>query len=554
MHSKFFQLLLILGLSALGAHAQQNLDAQFDPLVEAQYQKPGAPGAAVLVAKKGQVVYHKAFGMANLELDVPLRTDHVFRIGSVTKQFTAAAILQLMEQGKLSLDDEITKFIPDYPTQGERITVEHLLTHTSGIKSYTGMKEFSPMQRRKDLMPLELVDFFKDQPMEFKPGTQWRYNNSGYILLGYIIEKVAGKPYGEYIAETLFKPLGMTRSYYGAVEPVIKNRVPGYSQADVEGTYANSPYLSMTQPYAAGSLLSTVEDLYIWNKALHGGKVLKPETLRKATAPYKLADGSDSHYGYGLQTGNLLGSSTIEHSGGIPGFLSFLLYVPGEDICVAILTNCDCNPPGELAARLAALAAGKPLKPAAIKLPVAALEPYVGVYEHPKDGQRVITLEDGSLYSMRTGGSKFKLVPFTPNQFYFEESFARISFVQEKGTKKVQQAVVSDRTANDHVWVRTDKPLPAARAEIKVPEAELEKYVGEYQLMPGFNIAITREGQRLFAQATGQDRLELFAEKPARFFMKVVAADIEFYPDGTAKAPRLVLFQGGQEMEGKRVK
>ncbi len=553
MKFKPFFLFAFLVFSSTSAFSQ-NLTAEFDKLLQETF-KPNGPGAAVLVANKDQVIYHKAFGMANLELDVPLRHDHVFRIGSVTKQFTCAAIMQLEEQGKLSLQDDLTKFIPDYPTQGKKITVEHLLTHTSGIKSYTGMKEWTGEVRRKDFTVSGLIDFFKDQPMDFEPGTKYEYNNSGYILLGFIIEKVSGKTYAEYMSEHFFKPLGMKNSYYDEHAPIIKNRAAGYSQGDVSGNYVNAAFLSMTQPYAAGSLLSTVEDLFIWTKALHSGKVVKPESLKKMTTPYILPDGTNTRYGYGLQMGNLLGSLSVEHSGGIHGFLSNLVYLPKEDVCVAILTNCDCEPPRDLNDKLAALTIGKSYQPTAIKLEASALEQYVGVYENAQNEQRVITVEDGQLYSKRGGGQKFKIHPYGPHQFFFENSFARITFEHEKGGgKKVVKAIVSDRTAADNLWTKTDKPMPTARPEIKVAEADLEKFVGEYELMPGFNIAVTREAAQLFCQATGQPRFEVFAATPTRFFLKVVEADIEFYPDEKGAVNKMVLFQGGQELEGKRVK
>ncbi|MDO8368124.1 MAG: serine hydrolase, partial [Saprospiraceae bacterium] len=423
----------LLSITALSA---QNLDAkmsaEIDKLLQDHYKAEGT-GATVLVSQKGKVLYHKAFGMANLELSVPMRTDHVFRIGSVTKQFTGAAILKLAEEGKLSIQDDLTRFLPDYPTQGKKITVEHLLTHTSGIKSYTGMKEWDEQMHRKDFTPTELIALFKDQSMDFEPDADWRYNNSGYILLGYIIEKASGKTYGEYISEQFFKPLGMKNSYYGDTKPLIKNRATGYSQGDVEGNYVNAAFLSMTQPYAAGSLLSTVEDLNIWTRALHGGKVLKPESLKKAITPYILPGGTNTHYGYGLQMSNLLGSLTVEHSGGIHGFLSDLVYLPKEEVCVAILTNCDCEPPRDLSPRIAALIIGKAYQPTPIVLDIKELEQYVGVYENEKKEERVIRIEDGQLTSKRSGGGKFNLKPYGPDEFFFEESFARITFIREKG-------------------------------------------------------------------------------------------------------------------------
>ncbi len=529
----------------------QNLSAQFDELMQAGYKADG-PGATVLVAQKGRIIYHKAFGLANLELNVPLKTDHVFRIGSVTKQFTVAAILQLAEQGKLSLQDELTKFIPDYPTQGKRITVEQLLNHTSGIKSYTGMAAWDAEVQRRDFTPSALIDYFKNQPMDFEPGAEFRYNNSGYILLGFIIETVSGEPYGTYIAEHIFKPLGMQHSYYGDVAPIIPNRAAGYSQADGENNYTNAAYLSMSQPYAAGSLLSTVEDLYIWTKALHSGKVISAESLKKATTPLVLPNKVNTHYGFGLEMDNLLGSSTVEHGGGIHGFLSHLVYLPKEDICVAILTNCDCNSPSEVASKMAALVAGKNINPTPIAVAAKDLEQYVGVYENEQQEQRIISLEENTLYSQRKGGGKIKLIPTAKDQFAFDARLARATFVQEKG--KVTKVLVDDHTAPDNLWVKTDKPLPTAIPELQLAPAEMEKFIGIYELMPGFNITVTQEENQLFCQATGQPRFEIFAKSPTRFFLKVVEADIEFYPDAQGSVPTMVLFQNGQEMKGKRVK
>ena len=262
---------------------------QYDKFLSEKFAADG-PGCAALVAARGEIIYKKAFGMANLELNVPMHPDMIFRIGSITKQFTAVAVLQLEERGKLSLQDEITRFIPDYPTMGNKITVEHLLTHTSGIRSFTDMKEWDDTMRRKDYMPEDLIHFFKNQPMDFVPGTKFKYNNSGYFLLGYIIEKASGIPYDQYIRVNLFIPLGMHHTQFDTTTEIIRNRIPGYTKG--EHGYENASYLSMTQPYAAGSLISTVEDLYTWNKGIRSGKILKRENLEKAFIPYKLADGT----------------------------------------------------------------------------------------------------------------------------------------------------------------------------------------------------------------------------------------------------------------------
>ena len=214
--------------------------------------------------------------MANLELNVPMRVDNVFRIGSITKQFTAVAILQLMEQGKLRLQDEITKFIPDYPTQGYKITIDHLLTHTSGIRNYSSIKD-TVQRGTLDFTPKEMIDYFKHEPMRFAPGTKWEYSNSGYFLLGYIIEEITGKTYREYLEENIFKQLGMSNSLYASDIRLVNNRAGGYTKGD-KG-FENAPPISMTQVYSAGSIQSTVEDLFQWHRAVHSYKKNKAVSL-----------------------------------------------------------------------------------------------------------------------------------------------------------------------------------------------------------------------------------------------------------------------------------
>ncbi|WP_428657922.1 serine hydrolase [Runella sp.] len=524
------------------------LTAEFDKLLLEQF-KPTESGATALISQKGKIIYHKAFGQANLELNVPMQTPMIFRIGSITKQFTAVAILQLMEQGKLSLQDEITKFIPDYPTHGHKITIEHLLTHTSGIKSYTDMKEFGDIIQ-KDKTPEELIAFFKNQPMDFAPGTQWHYNNSGFFLLGYIIEKVSGKTYPDYVEQVFFKPLGMTNSYYGNDAKLIKNRAAGYERG--KDGIQNASAMSMTLPYAAGSIQSTVEDLWKWHQAVHAYQLVKKETLDQAFVPYKLTNGKATNYGYGWFLGDVQGSSTIEHGGGINGFLTSSIYLPKEDVFVTVFSNSTAKSPDNVAAKLAAWAIDKPYNFKEVTLDENTLKSYAGVYENPEGGQRIITLDNGKLYSQRTAGSKSQIKPYEKDKFFFESSLSFLNF-QRNVNEMVTGVISSQRGAQTMLWNKTDKPIPT-RMEQKVEEVILEQYIGDYQLAPGFILTITKEGQRLFGQATGQGKNELFAESPTKFFLKVVDAQVEFFKNESGKVDKLILYQGGQKMEGKKTK
>src|SRR5215475_9617836 len=372
--------------------------------------KPDQPGAAVIVVKEGKVIFRKGYGKANLELGAPIEPDMIFRIGSITKQFTAVSILKLAEEGKLSLDDEVTRFLPDYPTGGKKITIEHLLTHTSGIKSYTSIPEWLGMWR-KDLSLSELIALFKDKPMDFAPGESWLYNNSAYVLLGAIIEKASGQTYQDYVEKQIFAPLGMTHSFYDRTDRVIPRRVSGYSKG--KDGFVNCAYLSMTQPHAAGSLISSVDDLALWDAALYTDKVVKQESLRRAWTPFKLNNGKTAHYGYGWSIQSYEGHRIITHDGGINGFITSGYRLPDDKVYVAVLTNSDSPEvsPGDVAFKIAAIAIGKPFKtPVAVKLAAEKLDAYTGVYQADEKTQAIVRRDGEKLFLYR-GLRKTEIVP-----------------------------------------------------------------------------------------------------------------------------------------------
>lgn len=351
---KFSFLLLtvfIVFSSILNPINAQNLESKIDKLLLNIFKNKIAPGATFLIARKGSILYKKAVGLSNLELNVAMKPDHVFEIGSMTKQFTAISILMLVEKGQLKLEDEITKFIPDYPTNGHKITVHHLLTHTSGIKNFTSIKGLNAISKQ-DLTPLELIEFFKNEPMDFKPGEQFKYNNSGYILLGYIIEKITGQPYANFVEEQIFKKLKMTSSLYASHKKVIKNRASGYHKK--EG-YINNRDISFTLPYASGSLMSTVDDMFKWQEGIKNNLLINKETTEKVFTNYVLNNGENINYGYGWHIKTINGVSSFEHGGAIFGFKSMGVFLPELDIYVIGFSNCDCNSPTQVAKDIALL-------------------------------------------------------------------------------------------------------------------------------------------------------------------------------------------------------
>lgn len=454
MLQRLFSLLLASLVFISQSVAQSDWEAQVDSILSDQFKKDGV-GAAAIIAQQGKIIYHKAFGMADLENKVAMRPEMVFRFGSITKQITAVAILKLMEEGKISLQDPLTRYIPDYPSPGEKVTVEHLLTHTSGIPSYTDMPVFDEAFMRKDLTPLELIDVFKKEPFQFQPGEKWYYNNSAYVILGYIIEKITGKPYGEYIEQEIFKPLSMKNSLYGSNTKIIPNKAQGYGRG--KNGYQHDAYLSMTLPYSAGSLMGTVEDLYLWNKGIHEGKLVKKETLEKAFAEYKLSNGRETHYGYGWGIGEMNNERVLEHSGGINGYLTNALYIPSKDLFIAVFSNCTCEPPVETSEYMATMVLGSYKRYKAIKLDSVSLQAYTGVFEDLiEEGEiREITRVGTQLYSQRKGSTKFKVFPFEKDKFYFEGSPTQLHFVRDaKG--KVTGVKVKTLAGIPTLWPRSE--------------------------------------------------------------------------------------------------
>jgi D-alanyl-D-alanine carboxypeptidase len=525
--------------------------AGIDSMLTALY--PAAePGAAVLVARDGQVLMRKAYGAASLELGVPLRPEHVFRLGSITKQFTAVATLMLVDEGRVSLDDEITKFFPDYPTQGRRITVEHLLTHTSGIQSYTGMASYRADMRR-DMTPEQLIAGFREQPMQFSPGERWSYNNSGYALLGAIIEKVSGMSYADFIRTRIFEPLGMRNTYYETADAVVPGRVPGYDRAG-QGPIRQADWVSMTLPYAAGALIGTVDDLLTWNRAVAEGRMLKPETWRRAFNPYQLSAGLTAGYGYGWFVGEAAGRPSIEHGGDINGFSSNNLWIPSERLHVIVLSNREREAerdPDAISRQIAARLLGAPAAPAPFAVAEDALQEYVGVYRASATENRVVIREGGALYSQRGRQPRQEMTPVGRDEFMYA-SGTRARFV--RGTDgKVTGMVVRGRIGPEDLSPRTDQTPESVMAAVSVPAAVLDRYVGRFQLAPEAVITIRREGGALHAHLTGQEEAPLVADSETRFSVTGENAVLVFESDASGAVTRVVLHQNGRQMPAPRV-
>jgi CubicO group peptidase (beta-lactamase class C family)/uncharacterized protein YneR len=548
---KHFLSIILFVVSANSIFAQSSVEQQIDELLAKAYPA-NEPGAAVLVVKDNKVILKKGYGLANLNPAKPITTDMIFRIGSITKQFTSTAILKLAEQGKIDLKASITKYIPEYNTQGKTVTVEELLDHTSGIKSYTSLPDVMAVEKKGLFVSTtDMLKTIQSQPFDFEPRSQWLYNNSGYYLLGVIIEKVTGVSYTDYVTKNLFKSAGMKSSY--VEDPKLPAIATGYGKAN-DTEYKVADYVHTSIPYSAGSIFSTVDDLWKWNQAIFNYKLVKKEWLEKAWTPATLSNGSKVSYGYGWGLTRVGENKAIGHGGGIDGFLSYEVYVPEIKLYVCILSNNTSKGPEEYAYRVAETVAGiKRDNLTAVSLDEPTAQEYVGVYKISNTEDRVITRNGSQFYSQRTGSNKFEIFPYAKDAFYFKDSPSRLKFVRNQ-EGKIESVEMKGREYVTQIAIRTNKSLPAERIEISLDHTVFDRYVGEYELAPGFIIKVWREENKFKTQATGQQPIDIFAESEVKFFLKVVDAQLEFKQDDEGNVSELVLFQGGRQMLGKRIK
>lgn len=451
MRQKFWLIVIVLlqfACSDYTATAQTDAD-KINELLTA-YSRQYKFNGTVLVVNKGQVVFSRGYGFKSVKDSTYNDINTIYQLGSVTKQFTATIILQLQEQKKLSVQDKLAKYFPGLPG-ADTITIEHLLTHTSGIFNYTNDGKFMASEATKPATPEKIIALFKDKPLDFEPGTKYSYSNSGYMLLGYIIEKVTGQPYEQAVREGIFKPLGMVHSGFDFAHLVNVNKATGYTTY-LEKIKLPAGIVDSSVSYAAGAIYSTVNDLWEWHKGLMKHSIIKAASLEKANTSYK------NNYGYGWVMDTVFGKKVISHGGGIFGFNTNFARIPADDACVVLLSNMNTGSLGAINKSILAILYNQP-------------------YEVPKE-----------------------------------------------------------------------------RVAIKVDTTILQQYVGEYELAPTFKIVFRLKNGSLMGQPTGQAESELFAETSSKFFLKVVDAQIEFVKNAEGKVEKMILYQNGREMPGKKIK
>ncbi|UCH12989.1 MAG: serine hydrolase, partial [Bacteroidales bacterium] len=517
--------------------------------------KERSPGVAILLSRDGEIIYENAFGYADIGNNVPVTTETKFRIGSITKQFIGAAILKLQEDGKLSVNDTLSEFIPDFP-RGNEVTIHHLLTHTSGIHSYTNRPDFikyATMATSAEAM----IDTIKNFEYDFDPGERYQYNNSGYFILGYIIEKVSGKEYGEYLKETFFDPLGMKNTGVHGPFLVLDNEATGYSYE--AGTLKKAINWNMTNAGGAGSLYSTVHDLYTWNEALFNGKVLANESLKAAFTPVvlnnnKKPDGTD--YGYGWAFFKIRGYDFIAHSGGLHGFLSYLTRQPDNNITIAVL--CNSTPPPENinpvsnGNLIAEYFMWKDMEKQAsystdTSIDVSLYKDYTGRYNYGRGAVLIVTLEDNKLYAQLTGQSRYQIFPSSENEFYWKVVEASVKFIRDNNGKVTH--VIHNQGGNQFEAKKLEEEIP-----VEVDPQIFDKYTGNYDYGNYFIITISKEADKLYFQGTNLPKYQLLPASDAEYFVAEMNVRIVFQENDEGYTDSVLVTLDGVEKEALRIK
>lgn len=539
-----------------------------------------------LVAQDGKVLYKGAYGMANIEWAIPNTTDTKFRLGSITKQFTATLIMQLVEHGKIKLDAKIIDYLPDYRKDtGQKVTIHHLLTHTSGIPSYTGLPNFFNEVSRDPYKPDEFVKKFASGDLEFEPGSKFAYNNSGYFLLGAIIEKVTGKTYEQALRENILDPVGMKNTGYDLHRPILPKRASGYDKRP-DG-YANAPYLDMSLPYAAGSMYSTVEDLLLWDQALYTEKVLSAKSKELMYKPFL----ENYAYGWSVEDASFKQNGqpvpTISHGGGINGFATIIARFPKEKYLIVLLDNTGQSM-DPLAEKVAKILHAQPYELPKMSISEVlektirekGIEAGIAQYRELKTkddsetsaanmstrgrGRSQYDFSERELNTlgynlMRSGKLKEALEIFKLNVFMYPKASnpydslgeAYLALNQKDlAIENYKKSIELNPQNTNAIEVVKRLERPVATVDAKTFDA----YVGEYDLAPGFVLRVFRDGDKFWTQATGQGALEIFPESETVFSPRTVSAKLTFQKDADGKVTGVQLDQGGRQIIGKKIK
>lgn len=525
-------ILLLISNSANGQNTDTlQLKSKIDSIMSASY-KADEPGAAVLVYNKGSVLFKKGYGVADSGSKEAITTSHKFCIGSITKQFTAMATLLLEEQGRLSIKDPIHKYLPDYPHRDKTITIENLLTHTSGMIDVFENQNWYSMWER-ELTPEEFVDVFKNDSLLTEPGTAYHYSNFGYAVLGLIIEKVSGLSLSDFLKQNIFIPLGMNNTSIPKTGDAIANLAKGYFSDD-KGVQPANP-INLSHLYGAGSIFTTADDLlkwYLWlGKRYKNGDV----QVKRALSEFTFKNGNKSNNGYGMMLFKVHGKPAAGNNGGMLGYTNYTLWMYEDDLIIVLLSNhryegnessmasrFDVN---QKALRVAESVMGKssqlfdPKSVVYINIPPATLEKYTGMYKiGDTDTYRIISLSGNQLYSkISKGGTRLAINPVSDKIFY-SATGSKFEFVFDK-EGNIKEANYHKPDGTISVGTRTNLPLPPQKQPAIITEADYNAVCGLYKMMVVFDINIYRAGANgIIAESKQQGKMLFYPESPLKFY------------------------------------
>lgn len=530
---------------------------KFDRYLTAAHEVWGFTGT-VLVAWQGEVVFARGYGYADQAFQQENTLETKFYIGSITKQFTAAAILKLVEQGKVSLDEPITKYLPDYPSEpGDRITIHHLLTHTSGVPNYTESPELL-VRRTSRISPTDLLKFFENEPLDFEPGTGFHYSNSGYIILGAIIERIAGQSYEAFLHKQFLKPLGMLNSGYARREAGLPNRAVGYT-LDMDRRIINAPPTHLSVLHTAGALYSTVEDMLKWDQALYGNDVLERQSIRTMLTPHARG------YGYGWFIERLWGRTHTFHGGFLDGFNTTIDRWLEDQVCIIVFSNEDEAPVKKIARGLAAIAFQEeydfPVQKEPIAMAVEELKQYEGIYQVAEDYYRVVRVEGDRLVSRGSAEAPQALLPEGEDVFFFEGDNTRtVTFIRNDSGTIVRQEVRDQSGAFTADRLPNTAPTPnlLSRTTIDIPPSEFYNYTGVYELdshVAGseFSLIVARNASQLLAAPYGMPLMPILPHSKTEFFYREGDVRITFTTDKSGQIVGCILRMNNAQVSGVRM-
>jgi len=541
MKSRLSALVCIAAATCLGQNGANPDAARMDKVVQSYVDAKQFMGS-VLVARGDDVVFGKSFGSANLEWNIANTPATKFRIGSMTKQFTAASILLLEERGKLKIDDPVKKYMPDAPAAWDKITIFNVLTHTAGLPNFTSFPECAKMQAFPNT-PEQIVDTFKNKPLDFEPGSKFSYSNSGYVLLGYLIEKITGASYEKFLQENIFTPIGMKDSGYDSSTAIIERRASGYAPSPAGPV--NAEYVHMSDPHGAGALYSTTQDLLEWQLALYGGKVLKPESFAKMTTPFK------DDYAFGLIVRTTDGRKQMWHNGGIQGFNSSMAWYPESKTTIVVLANLNGQAVDQMQQLLAGVAFGIDVQLTSerkeIKLPREMLASYVGIYQLAPKVKLTMTLDGDQMMTQLSGQQKLQVFPESDGKFFLKVVDAQLEFVKDTNGKVTD--VILHQNGRDQKAPRIRDTVPEKKAITLKPEI-LAAYAGSYMAGPN-PVTVAVKGDHL-TMNVGPQQFELFADSGTTFFLKEIDAQVEFLQGADGEVTGLVSHLGPQDIQAAR--